>query len=240
MPNTIDVLIVSKTRSDIDDLTKQISEDLNLSLEITRSISSLYNYLTNNNYDIKYIIIDAEDLFDNTELTMWEIIQTLTTIIKSTRYFDSVEIEHSRQTKLIVAVKKDTDLTMIKNILSNNDIVGIVARADSFDYADAKQSLIDIINGRKIIPQIIRDRLSTKQRQTKLSSANKSEIKLTVRQNQILEMIVNRGSSNKMIAKSLNIAESTVKLHMGIILKKFGVRNRTQLSIAGKNVTTVV
>jgi two-component system nitrate/nitrite response regulator NarL len=53
-------------------------------------------------------------------------------------------------------------------------------------------------------------------------------------------MVTNRGASNKMIAKTLNISESTVKLHIGTILKKFGVRNRTQLAIFGKNYNTQV
>jgi DNA-binding NarL/FixJ family response regulator len=68
---------------------------------------------------------------------------------------------------------------------------------------------------------------------------SKNTIKLTSRQNQILDMVTNRGASNKMIAKTLNISESTVKLHIGTILKKFGVRNRTQLAIFGKSYTHV-
>ena len=65
------------------------------------------------------------------------------------------------------------------------------------------------------------------------------KITLTPRQRQILDIIVTRGVSNKNIARMLHISESTVKLHMSSILKKFGVRNRTQLALFAKSYTLV-
>jgi DNA-binding NarL/FixJ family response regulator len=44
-------------------------------------------------------------------------------------------------------------------------------------------------------------------------------------------MVVDRGLSNKNIARTLTISESTVKLHMGHIFKKYGVKSRTQLAV---------
>jgi tripartite-type tricarboxylate transporter receptor subunit TctC len=52
---------------------------------------------------------------------------------------------------------------------------------------------------------------------------------LTFRQQQIAKLIIDRGLSNEQIADTLNISESTVKLHAGIVYKKYGVRNRNQL-----------
>ena len=40
-----------------------------------------------------------------------------------------------------------------------------------------------------------------------------------------------RGLPNKSIAKILNVAEGTIKLHVASILRAFGVRNRTQAVI---------
>jgi DNA-binding NarL/FixJ family response regulator len=65
------------------------------------------------------------------------------------------------------------------------------------------------------------------------------KITLTPRQRQILDIIVTRGVSNKNIARMLHISESTVKLHMSSILKKFGLRNRTQLALFAKSYTLV-
>jgi DNA-binding CsgD family transcriptional regulator len=52
---------------------------------------------------------------------------------------------------------------------------------------------------------------------------------LTFRQQQIARLIINRGLSNEQIADTLNLSESTVKLHAGIVYKKHGVKNRNQL-----------
>lgn len=57
-------------------------------------------------------------------------------------------------------------------------------------------------------------------------------LKLTPRQDEIVKLIMNRGYSNKEIAKHLKISESAVKLHVGMVLKKVGCKNRTQLSRA--------
>ena len=61
------------------------------------------------------------------------------------------------------------------------------------------------------------------------------KITLTPRQRQILEIVATRGISNKNIARMLHISESTVKLHMSGILKKFGLRNRTQLALFARD-----
>jgi len=71
-----------------------------------------------------------------------------------------------------------------------------------------------------------------KPKKTKKKKVN--EIELTPRQNQILKLIQERGCSNKHIAKILNLTESTVKLHVGGILKKYNLKNRTQLALFSK------
>ncbi|MFG5120633.1 LuxR C-terminal-related transcriptional regulator [Methylorubrum sp. POS3] len=53
---------------------------------------------------------------------------------------------------------------------------------------------------------------------------------LTNREADILKYLVD-GVSNKMIARQLDIAEATVKIHVKGILRKINVRNRTQAAI---------
>jgi len=53
---------------------------------------------------------------------------------------------------------------------------------------------------------------------------------LTDRQRGILRCIC-RGYSNKIIARTFDITESTVKIHVKVILRKIGVKNRTQAAI---------
>ena len=62
--------------------------------------------------------------------------------------------------------------------------------------------------------------------------------KLSVREAQILEYL-REGAPNKVIARRLNLSESTVKVHVKAILKKIGACNRTQAALwATRHVST--
>jgi DNA-binding NarL/FixJ family response regulator len=52
-------------------------------------------------------------------------------------------------------------------------------------------------------------------------------LKLTTRQREVLSLLA-RGLSNKEIARTLDIAEATTKIHMAALLRALGVRNRTE------------
>lgn len=51
-------------------------------------------------------------------------------------------------------------------------------------------------------------------------------LKLTKRQREVLSLI-DRGKSNKKIARALDIAEATTKIHTAALLRTLGVRNGT-------------
>ena len=53
---------------------------------------------------------------------------------------------------------------------------------------------------------------------------------LTVRELEILECVAD-GSSNKLIARALDITEGTVKLHVKSILRKLGMRSRVEAAV---------
>jgi two-component system nitrate/nitrite response regulator NarL len=53
---------------------------------------------------------------------------------------------------------------------------------------------------------------------------------LTPREREILECIAD-GSSNKMIARTLQITDGTVKLHVKAILRKLGLRSRVEAAV---------
>jgi DNA-binding NarL/FixJ family response regulator len=54
--------------------------------------------------------------------------------------------------------------------------------------------------------------------------------RLTARERQVLALI-GRGLSNKLIARELGISEKTVKTHVGHVLAKLGVTDRTQAAL---------
>jgi DNA-binding NarL/FixJ family response regulator len=52
---------------------------------------------------------------------------------------------------------------------------------------------------------------------------------ISPRQRDVLDC-VRRGLSNKEIARELDIAEGTVKIHLAALFSHFGARNRTELA----------
>ena len=60
-----------------------------------------------------------------------------------------------------------------------------------------------------------------------LLSTKADRLKLTKRQREVLGLLA-LGMSNKEIARTLEIAEATTKIHMAALLRALGVRNRTE------------
>jgi DNA-binding NarL/FixJ family response regulator len=58
--------------------------------------------------------------------------------------------------------------------------------------------------------------------------------RLTTRQKDVLELMA-RGMSNKKIARSLNVSEYTVKVHVSAILHIFNASNRTEVVVRAKH-----
>jgi two-component system nitrate/nitrite response regulator NarL len=63
-----------------------------------------------------------------------------------------------------------------------------------------------------------------------IENSGRGHPKLSAREAQILEYLRD-GASNKVIARRLNLSESTVKVHVKAILKKVGAYNRTQAAL---------
>jgi DNA-binding NarL/FixJ family response regulator len=61
---------------------------------------------------------------------------------------------------------------------------------------------------------------------------------LTARQAEVIELL-QRGKSNKVIARELGMQESTVKVHVRQIMRKLGVANRTQAALHVRGGTPV-
>jgi DNA-binding NarL/FixJ family response regulator len=131
--------------------------------------------------------------------------------------------------KIAVDVGKDTSYETIKT-LQKSGIQGIIPRPCDFGWEECLKGSEATWAGIPYWPRHIIDRLPGAKKKTE-SLTGTEGIHLTTRQKQIFEMVVDRGLSNKIIARTLNISESTVKLHMGHIFKKYGVKSRTQLAV---------
>lgn len=65
-----------------------------------------------------------------------------------------------------------------------------------------------------------------------ISAGQRIEAILTPRQRDVFELIV-QGMSNKEIARNLQLAEGTVKIHIKALFAKLGVRRRAAVAVAG-------
>lgn len=111
-------------------------------------------------------------------------------------------------------------------------IQGLVPRAGSFNYHLNLKAYDTLLKDEEFWPS---DCIIKTHGVSKKSTENSDGIHLTDRQMQVQRLLCERGLSNKAIARQLNISESTVKIHVSAILKRYAVRNRTQLALAAKN-----
>lgn len=129
-----------------------------------------------------------------------------------------------------VVINKETPAKFVRE-LQQSSCQGLLLDINYYSLDEVMVAINAFINHIPYWPKNIIEDLPGS---TKKENKN-SNISLTTRQEQVLQLVQERGASNKMIAKTLDITESTVKLHMGAILKKFNVKSRTQLVAFNKH-----
>jgi DNA-binding NarL/FixJ family response regulator len=192
------------------------------------SIQEILPLLSTLKFNTDLILIDIEKFSEFSGSDVYDIVNSLATLINCTVCRIEPGKPVRRRAFIAVAVDTDTDVTIMKQALSSN-IVGLYPRGLGFTLDEKKCAITKLLSGESHIPEKISELIKPK----KKTKQNKG-IELTIRQEQILTLIKERGSSNKMIARTLDISESTVKLHVSLIFKKFGVKNRTQLAVFSK------
>lgn len=129
-----------------------------------------------------------------------------------------------------IGVRKTTPYKLVKEV-QKTTLTGIIPSSSDFGWDETSKGLRAQWAGIPYWPKHILDQLPGRYERVNPTVEN---IELTPRQNQVYNIISERGVSNKIIGRMLNLSESTVKLHMGAIFKKFGVKNRTQLAVFAK------
>jgi DNA-binding NarL/FixJ family response regulator len=160
-------------------------------------------------------IIFHVSMLTHTSITVYEFVDMIRTLKKVTVGY---------QIPLAVSIERDTPAAMIKEF-QKCDLHGIVPSSVSFGIDETYKGIQALFNRIPYWPKHILEQLpGAKQPKTEIYA-------LTPRQFDVLNLIKDRGLSNKQIAKALHISESTVKLHITEIFKKYGVRTRTQLAV---------
>jgi DNA-binding NarL/FixJ family response regulator len=91
-----------------------------------------------------------------------------------------------------------------------------------------------VLSGGIYIPAILNESSPNIQPNAALQT-NKSSIALTTRQMEVLSCLL-QGMPNKTIARSLELTEGTVKIHLAAIFRALGVNNRTEAVITARQV----
>ena len=205
-----------------DDLLKEKTEAASDAKEVVSLLDCQIRWctsfleLSNSIYDQPKNIVIHIDTVRRNGGTISEFMLMLETLIK---------YSNISRPNIGITIEKDTDISIIKE-LQKHKILGIVPSVESFDKNDCVKGINSLLNDQSYWPKDIINKLPGSKK-----TLTKSNIHLTDRQKQVYDLIALRGLSNKQIARTLNISESTVKIHVSAIMKVLCVRNRTQLAL---------
>jgi len=91
-------------------------------------------------------------------------------------------------------------------------------------------NILDAVSGKQTFSPELMEVISKALRDREDISSGPELNELTDREKQVLRLIAD-GLSNKMIARELNIAEGTVKVHVKRLLSKLGMRSRVEAAV---------
>lgn len=171
----------------------------------------MFNFL-NSKIKIDVLIIDMS-MFDYCDL--YDIINSILFLRKT----------HAIDFKIACLISEYSNCSKVKDVISLG-IDGVIPCEEWLGKNKETEAIESICAGSSCNHKKLLNLLLKKEEKTCFS--------LTPRQDQIHSLICTRGISNKIIAKTLNISESTVKLHVSGILKKIGAKSRSQLIVFNK------
>jgi DNA-binding CsgD family transcriptional regulator len=211
------------TNTDIvDDNVAKLTERYPIKFHGVSSMSELFGVLGDSCTRIDSVAVDAETLYEQGNAGMLEIMNTLMTIIRCKK--PTID---SKDTTILISVGRKTSPAMLRELAKVPEISILCMRGGDSSFDEVCSVIEHLLRGEHHIAESIKQMMRGPRR----ARPNRDGIHLTSRQQQVLEMIKTRGSSNKQIARLLGLSESTVKLHIGQILKKYGCVNRTQLAL---------
>ncbi len=189
----------------------------------------LFGLLGDSNTRVDSIALDAEILYEQGAASMLDVMNTLMTIIRC-----KSNTTEGNSTSIVVSAGRKTPPAMLRELAKVPHINVLCMRGGDSAFDETCDVVEHLLRGENYIADSIKQMMKSSKR----VKPNRDGIHLTARQQQVLDLIKTRGSSNKQIARLLDLSESTVKLHIGQILKKYGCVNRTQLALAANKTAT--
>jgi len=144
----------------------------------------------------------------------------------------NMEVMDGLQTlKALKATELDSRIVILTVSDNEKDVVATLrAGADGYLLKDMEPEdmlarLHQVVNGQIILSDKVSELVVRG-----LHRESRETVSLTGREKEILELIA-KGLSNKLIARELDIVESTVKVHVKHLLRKLKLRNRLEAAI---------
>lgn len=138
--------------------------------------------------------------------------------------------------------KRGTDARVIMLTVSDNEddvVAALRAGADGYLLKDMEpEDTLDYlrqgVGGKLVISERLTELLAHALRTEGNHPSDAEQAGLTEREYEILKLIA-KGLSNKMIARTLDITEGTVKVHVKHLLKKLNLRSRVEAAVWAVN-----
>ncbi len=146
-----------------------------------------------------------------------------------------INLRNEAPTIPVVIVSAEQDKQIVLQAITYGAVGFITKSSPRAQMTDAIQQ---ILNGNVYLPpDIIRTTRSSTHRRMNDTPSIPPELlqALTRKQLQVLERMT-KGESNKQIAYTLEIAETTVKAHVSAILRKLNVHNRVQAILSAGDI----
>ena len=162
-----------------------------------------------------------EDLFQTADLVLLDLVLDRTNDSADTMQ----KIQQHRVLGSIVIISSKDDPHIIKECIDQG-ASGFIPKSANPDVLISALRLI-LSGGIYLPPEAHRESSAPQINADKQSNSADPLHNLTQRQKKALELVC-RGLQNKMIAREMEIAENTVKLHLSAAYKALEVKNRTE------------
>lgn len=215
---TNDNLKLQEELKSINRIVDTLKEEASIDVTTAPNWANLIKFLESTTAD-NILVVFRLDFLERENMMLSEVLYMLGAMTKF------VANKHTVNIAVVVPGVCSTELIAE---LKRNQVLGIIPGMRFFDKKYAIEAYQLLQQGKSHWPAIA---IATP---LKRYVRKKKGVDLTQRQFEIFNLIARRGLSNKKIAEILKISEYTVKIHVSAILRRYGVKNRTQLALANE------
>ncbi len=144
-----------------------------------------------------------------------------------------MKIKDKAQDVPVVVISAITSADVVQSVMSAG-AAGFIPK--DLGRERLKAAMLDISDGKSFVPPGYADAAPRAPEDTSIADISRRIAALSQQQSRILSLIC-KGKPNKLIAYEMQLAEATVKAHITTLLRRLGVRNRTQAALLVREVS---